>query len=109
MGLARAVRKPEESDMEIRVYLISAVLLACSAAAQAQADLSALAGSAKQEREVVWYTTTSASDNQAIVAEFGKKYPFLKVQVLRSTGEKLRQRILTEAAAGQFFSDVASV
>ena len=95
--------------MEIRVYLISAVLLACSAAAQAQADLSALAGSAKQEREVVWYTTTSAGDNQAIVAGFGKKYPFLKVQVLRSTGEKLRQRILTEAAAGQFFSDVASV
>jgi len=95
--------------MEIRVYLISAVLLACSAAAQAQADLSALAGSAKQEREVGWYTTTSAGDNQAIVAGFGKKYPFLKVQVLRSTGEKLRQRILTEAAAGQFFSDVASV
>src|SRR5512135_1839733 len=109
MGLSRAVRKPEESDMEFRVYLISVVLLACSTAAQAQADLSALAASAKQEHEVVWYTTTSAGDNQAIVAGFGKKYPFLKVQVLRSTGEKLRQRILTETAAGQFFSDVASV
>ena len=44
-----------------------------------------------------------------MVAGFNKKYPFLKVQVLRSTGEKLRQRILTEAAAGQFYSDVASV
>ena len=109
MGLSRAVRKPEESDMEFRVYLISVVLLACSTAAQAQADLSALAASAKQERELVWYTTTSAGDNQAIVAGFGRKYPFLKVQVLRSTGEKLRQRILTETAAGQFFSDVASV
>ena len=29
--------------------------------------------------------------------------------MLRSTGEKLRQRILTEAAAGQFYSDAASV
>ncbi|MGE5216320.1 MAG: ABC transporter substrate-binding protein [Chloroflexota bacterium] len=95
--------------MAIVIYLISVVFLACSAVAHAQADLSALAASAKQEREVIWYTTTSAGDNQAIVAGFSKKYPFLKVQVLRSTGEKLRQRILTETAAGQFFSDVASV
>ncbi len=64
---------------------------------------------AKQEKEVVWYTTTSAGDNQAIVAGFTKKYPFLKVQVLRSTGEKLRQRVLTETTAGQYFSDVLSV
>ena len=91
------------------IVYITVILLACSPVAAAQSDLSALAASAKQDREVVWYTTTSAGDNQAIVAGFSKKYPFLKVQVLRSTGEKLRQRVLTEAAAGQFFSDVASV
>jgi len=85
------------------------LLLACAGPAQGQADLNSLAAAAKQEKEVVWYTTTSAGDNQAIVAGFSKKYPFLKVQVLRSTGEKLRQRILTEAAAGQFYSDAASV
>src|SRR5581483_3614515 len=62
----------------------------CGAPAFAQTDLSALAAAARQEKEVVWYTTTSAGDNQAIVAGFNKKYPFLKVQVLRSTGEKLR-------------------
>ncbi|HEY7165109.1 MAG TPA: extracellular solute-binding protein [Candidatus Binatia bacterium] len=73
------------------------------------ADLSPLVGKAKEEREVVWYTTTSAGDNQAIVAGFTRKYPFLKVQVLRMTGEKLRQRVLTETSAGQFFSDVLSV
>ncbi len=37
---------------------------------------------------------------------FTRKYPFLQVQVLRTTGEKLRQRILTEAVAGQYFSDL---
>ena len=58
---------------------------------------------------MVWYTTTSAGDNQAIVAGFTKKYPFLKVQVLRSTDEKLRQRVLTETSANQYFSDVLSV
>jgi iron(III) transport system substrate-binding protein len=77
--------------------------------AWAQADLSSLITSAKNDKEVVWYTTTSAGDNQAIVAGFNKKYPFLKVQVLRSTGEKLRQRVLAETQGGQFFSDVLSV
>ena len=77
--------------------------------AQAQIDPSALMTGAKNDKEVVWYTTTSAGDNQAIVAGFTKKYPFLKVQVLRSTGEKLRQRVLAETQAGQFLSDVLSV
>jgi iron(III) transport system substrate-binding protein len=83
--------------------------LVLGSAAQAQNDLASLVNGAKQEKEVVWYTTTSAGDNQAIVAGFTKKYPFVKVQVLRSTGEKLRQRVLTETAAGQYFSDVLSV
>ncbi len=77
--------------------------------AWAQTDLSSLIAGARNEKEVVWYTTTSAGDNQAIVAGFNKKYPFLKVQVLRSTGEKLRQRVLAETQGGQYFSDVMSV
>ncbi|HEY7220392.1 MAG TPA: extracellular solute-binding protein [Candidatus Binatia bacterium] len=95
--------------MAILIYLITVVSLAWGGAAQAQADLSSLTAGAKSEKEVVWYTTTSAGDNQAIVTGFTKKYPFLKVQVLRSTGEKLRQRVLTETAANQYFSDVLSV
>ena len=95
--------------MAILIYLITALSLAWGSAAQAQFDPSSLITGAKQEKEVVWYTTTSAGDNQAIVAGFTKKYPFLKVQVLRSTGEKLRQRVLTETAANQYFSDVLSV
>jgi iron(III) transport system substrate-binding protein len=77
--------------------------------AWAQSDLNSFIAGAKTDKEVVWYTTTSAGDNQAIVAGFTKKYPFLKVQVLRSTGEKLRQRVLAETQGGQFFSDVLSV
>jgi iron(III) transport system substrate-binding protein len=89
------------------LFLTFALLLAADA--WAQADLNALIAGAKNDKEVVWYTTTSAGDNQAIVAGFTKKYPFLKVQVLRSTGEKLRQRVLAETQGGQFFSDVLSV
>ena len=76
--------------------------------AYAQTDLSALLAGAKQEKEVVWYTTTSAADNQAIVAGFNRKYPSLKVQALRTTGEKLRQRVLTETSSGQYIADALS-
>jgi iron(III) transport system substrate-binding protein len=93
--------------MTVLIYLITALSLVFCGGAHAQSD--ALIAGAKQEKEVVWYTTTSAGDNQAIVAGFSKKYPFIKVQVLRSTGEKLRQRVLTEIAAGQYLSDVLSV
>ena len=95
--------------LKIVKALVVVLVFSFALPAQAQTDLSSLIANAKQEKEVVWYTTTSAGDNQAVVAGFNKKYPFLKVQVLRSTGEKLRQRILTEAAAGQFYSDAASV
>ena len=95
--------------MPLVAYLIALSILAWTSAAYAQTDLGSLIAGAKQEKEVVWYTTTSAGDNQAIVAGFTKKYPFLRVQVLRSTGEKLRQRVLTETAASQYFSDVLSV
>ncbi len=89
--------------------LTGAILLLFSTVARAQSDLSSIIKGANQEKEVVWYTTTSAGDNQAIVEGFTKKYPFVKVQALRSTGEKLRQRVLTETSAGQFLSDIVSV
>ncbi len=92
-----------------KILALLTFALLSSIEAQAQTDLSALIAGAKNDKEVVWYTTTSAGDNQAIVAGFTKKYPFLKVQVLRSTGEKLRQRVLAETSAGQFLSDVLSV
>lgn len=97
------------SPATLKIIAFLTLCLALSARAWAQSELGALANAAKNEKEVVWYTTTSAGDNQAIVASFGKKYPFVKVQVLRSTGEKLRQRVLAETQAGQFFSDVLSV
>ena len=94
--------------LELIPCLACLVSLLFLSSAYAQTDLSAFLGGAKQEKEVVWYTTTSATDNQAIVAGFNRKYPFLKVQALRTTGEKLRQRVLTETSSGQYFADALS-
>ena len=55
-----------------RYLMLAALLLALFSKAHAQTDLSSLAASAKQEKQVVWYTTTSAGDNKAIVAGFTK-------------------------------------
>ena len=91
------------------IWLLGAFLCLFLIAPGIAADLSPLISKAKEEKEVVWYTTASVGDNQAIIAGFMRKYPFLKAQALRMTGEKLRQRVLTETSAGQFFSDVLSV
>ena len=72
--------------LKIAKALVVVLVFSFALPAQAQTDLASLIANAKQEKEVVWYTTTSAGDNQAVVAGFNKKYPFLKVQVLRSTG-----------------------
>ena len=64
---------------------------------------------AKSEGEVVWYTTTWNVDNLAIVKAFNEKYPFIRVQILRTTGEKLRTRILAEGTAGKYFADTVGL
>ena len=52
------------------ICLITAFSLFFWGGARAQSDPNSVIAGAKQEKEVVWYTTTSAGDNQAIVAGF---------------------------------------
>lgn len=66
-------------------------------------DANLLAG-AKREGRVVWYTV--AGESQQLAQEFEKKFPFVKVEVVRSTVYPLLNRILNEAAAGNFLFDV---
>src|SRR5262245_17000966 len=63
---------------------------------------------AKKEGEVVWYTAMSVPDTDALRKPFVERYPFLKLTVLRATGEKVRTRILTEARANRFAWDIVS-
>jgi iron(III) transport system substrate-binding protein len=73
-----------------------------AAAASAQ-DGNILAG-AKREGRVVWYTV--AEESQQLAQEFENKYPFIKVEVVRSTVYPLLNRVLNEAAAGNYLFDV---
>lgn len=59
---------------------------------------------AKREGKVVWYTV--AGESLELARAFEKKYPFVKVEVVRGTVFPLLNRILNEAKAGNQYYDV---
>jgi iron(III) transport system substrate-binding protein len=63
---------------------------------------------ARREGEIAWYTAMNVPDAEAVKKPFVERYPFLTVTILRSTGEKVRTRILTEARAARHSWDVVS-
>lgn len=63
-----------------------------------------LVQAARREGRVVWYTV--AGESQQIAQEFEKKYPFVKVAVVRSTVFPLLNRIFNETRAGSYLFDV---
>src|SRR5712691_8883899 len=60
---------------------------------------------ARKEREVVVYTSLNLKDSVPITEAFEKKYG-VKVQLWRSSSEKVLQRAIAEARAGRFACDI---
>src|SRR5207342_1001839 len=59
---------------------------------------------AKKERQVTVYTSLNLKDSVPITQAFEKKYG-VKVELWRSSSEKVLQRAVTEARAGRFSVD----
>jgi len=59
---------------------------------------------AKQERKVVVYTSLNTKDSYPIAQAFEKKYG-VKLEIWRSSSEKVLQRAITEFKAGRFTVD----
>src|SRR3954463_7400139 len=59
---------------------------------------------AKKEKQVTVYTSLNLKDSVPISQAFEKKYG-VKVELWRSSSEKVLQRALTEARAGRFSVD----
>jgi ABC-type Fe3+ transport system substrate-binding protein len=85
--------------------LVATVVLACS---RAQAgDNATLYEAAKQEGQVVWYTSLIV--NQAVrplVAAFNKKYPGIEVKYARGDSGPNAIKVIDEARAGRAVGDV---
>ena len=72
-----------------------------SAAAPAQEFGSPeLIAAAKAEGKLVYYTANFAEVEQQVIKAFNKRFPEIKVEMVRAPGGQLITRVRTEAAAG---------
>jgi ABC-type glycerol-3-phosphate transport system substrate-binding protein len=65
-------------------------------------------GAPKAEAEVTFYSSLQASDSEPFLKAFNKRYPFLKVNTYRISGQKQVIRIQTELNAGRYMVDVTN-
>ncbi|MGX1415050.1 ABC-type thiamine transport system substrate-binding protein [Bradyrhizobium elkanii] len=87
--------------------LASVAALALVPAAQAQEFGSAeLIAAAKSEGKLVFYTANFAEIEQQVIKAFNKRFPEIKVEMVRAPGGQLITRVKTEAAAGKLIADV---
>jgi len=99
--------------MTRREWLASMAALAYSArgrpafaAAAAFKPTPALLDAARAEGRLMLYTAEFIEVIQETLAAFNKRFPFVKVDVLRLSGGQLITRVQTEAAAGKLAADV---
>src|SRR6266545_416551 len=60
----------------------------------------ALIEAARKESRMVYYTADFSEPEQEIIKAFNKRFPFVKVEMVRAPGGQLITRIRTDAAAG---------
>ncbi len=65
-----------------------------------------LIAAAKKEGKLVYYTANFAEIEQEVIKEFNKRFPDVKVEMVRAPGGQLITRVKTEAAAGKLAADV---
>lgn len=66
----------------------------------------ALVDAARREGRVVMYTASFTEVEQETAAAFNKRFPFVKIEIIRASGGQLITRVRTEAAAGKLVADV---
>jgi len=86
----------------VLIALLSLIPLKTLIAAEESPNLA----DAKKEGKVVLYVSAQLPLAQTISSAFEKKYPFLKVEITRTSGENLLNRIKTEKLAGKMAFDV---
>jgi iron(III) transport system substrate-binding protein len=84
---------------------IAATAIDRSAFAQNFGD-NALIEAAKKEGKIVYYTANFTEVEQETIKAFNKRFPFVRIEMVRAPGGQLIARIKTEAAAGKLAADV---
>jgi iron(III) transport system substrate-binding protein len=76
------------------------------AKAQSEFGSKELIEAAEKEGSLTYYTANFTEVEQEVVKEFNKRFPKIKVAIVRAPGGQLITRIKTEAAAGKLAADV---
>lgn len=75
-----------------------------------QADEKAkLIEGAKKEGKLVWYTSTNLTESKPLLDDFERQYPFIKGEIVRASGERTLNRIVTEARANHSAFDIVTI
>src|SRR3979411_2532790 len=74
------------------------------ARAQQECGSPELIAAAKKEGKLVFYTANFAEVEQMVIKEFNKRFPEIKVEMVRAPGGQLITRVRTEAAAGKLIA-----
>src|SRR6202140_3900942 len=85
---------------------LGVALNALPARAEEQFGSPELIAAAKAEGKLVYYTANFAEIEQLVIKEFNKRFPEIKVEMVRAPGGQLITRVRTEAAAGKLNADV---
>src|SRR5471030_2631595 len=95
--------------MRKKIVALAALAVALSGApalAQAEFGSPELIAAAKAEGKLVYYTANFAEVEQQVIKAFNKRFPDIKVEMVRAPGGQLITRVKTEAAAGKLSADV---
>ncbi|WP_245334879.1 ABC transporter substrate-binding protein [Bradyrhizobium mercantei] len=65
-----------------------------------------LIAAAKAEGKLVFYTANYAEIEQQVIKLFNKRFPEIRVEMVRAPGGQLITRVKTEAAAGKLIADI---
>ena len=82
------------------------VSLVTSLSVGAQEPNQTLVNQAKKEGRLVWYTTIAVPEGQEFIKRFEQRYPFIKVDMVRTGAGPMVNRILSEDNAGRHTVDV---
>src|SRR6266478_585452 len=99
-GIARTVA------MVFAMAGLAMVLGGAPARAEGEFGSPELIAAAKAEGKLVFYTANFAEVEQQVIKEFNKRFPEIKVEMVRAPGGQLITRVKTEAAAGKLIADV---
>ena len=88
------------------VCLFVESIISIKSAPAASADKEKLIEGAKKEGRLVLYTGMDNEEANLYATEFVKRYPFIKADLFRSSGEKVQARFLVEHRANSHNADI---